>query len=130
MKLKENLKRLRKEKGLTLEQLAKQAGVSKPYLWQLENEDEKKPSADILFKISSVLETTIADLMSYPVTIYKKTMTDLPKSLREFVEAKQLELKLTDEDVRMLAGIKLRGKQPKSVEDWEYVFQSIKRSVK
>lgn len=130
MKLKDNLRRLRKEKGLTLDQLSENSGVSKPYLWQLENEDDKKPSADILFKIAGALETTIADLMNYPVTVHDETIKKLPPSLKQFVKAKQLELNLSDEDVQMLAGIRLRGKTPKTVEDWEYIYQSIKRSVK
>jgi len=131
MKLKDNLKRLRKNKQLTLDELSEKSGVSKPYLWQLENEDDKKPSADILFKIAEVLETTIADLMGYPVTVHDETVKKLPKALQEFVKkAKQMELNLSDEDVQMLAKIKLRGKSPKTAEDWEYVYQSIMRSVK
>lgn len=129
MEMKDNIKKLRKERNLTLDALAKKSGVSKPYLWQLENED-KKPSADILLKIANALDTSIAVLMSLPVTVKKKTLEGLPESLKNFLKkAVQLELDLTQEDIEMLAGINYRGEPPKTTEDWIAIYQSIKKSV-
>lgn len=56
--LREKLRELRKKKGLSLDELARQTGASKSYLWELENRDERKPSAEKLVDIARVLNTT------------------------------------------------------------------------
>lgn len=56
--LREKLKRLRTEKGYSLDELARLSGASKSYLWELENRDERKPSAEKLIDIARVLEVT------------------------------------------------------------------------
>lgn len=52
------LNKLRKEKGFTLEALAKAADVSKSYLWELENREVKNPSAQRLATIAAQLGVT------------------------------------------------------------------------
>ncbi len=49
------LKELRKEKELTLEKLAEMAGMSKSYLWELENRESQRPSAEKLTQLADVL---------------------------------------------------------------------------
>jgi transcriptional regulator with XRE-family HTH domain len=46
---------LRKGKKLTLEALAAQAGVSKSYLWELENRESQRPSAEKLLALADAL---------------------------------------------------------------------------
>ena len=59
----EKLRRLRKENNLTLDQLAELTGTSKSYLWELENRDVSKPSADKLNKLAASLGTTLNYLL-------------------------------------------------------------------
>lgn len=55
----DKIRKLRKEvKKLTLEELAEQTGSSKGYIWELENRDTRKPSAEKLMKITEVLGVT------------------------------------------------------------------------
>ena len=54
----------RKQKKLSLEQLAELSESSKSYIWELENKDEPKPSADKIGKIAAVLEVTTEFLLS------------------------------------------------------------------
>lgn len=56
--LREKLKELRKRKGYSLDELARLSGASKSYLWELENRDKRKPSAEKLVDIARVLDTT------------------------------------------------------------------------
>lgn len=61
--LSEKLKQLRTQKGYSLDELAKLSGSSKSYLWELENRDERKPSAEKLSEIARVLSVTTEYLL-------------------------------------------------------------------
>lgn len=54
-KLGDKLKAHRIKKGLTLDGLAEQAKMSKSYLWELENRESFRPSAEKLQAIADVL---------------------------------------------------------------------------
>lgn len=129
-------KRIREEReraGLTLDQLAEKAGVSKTYLWELENDPKglKKPSADILLRIAEALSTTIADLLALPSVRVDDTNVNVSPSLVEFRDLmKRLGEPLTDRDVSELANMRFRGGQPKTKEDWHDLYRLLKRSMK
>ena len=54
----EKIRKLRKEKGLTLDRLAEMTGSSKSYIWELENKNPPRPSADKVSKIAEALGVT------------------------------------------------------------------------
>lgn len=126
MNLSQKIRQLRKEKGLSLNKLAENAGISAAYLSQLENDVNKQPSAEILLKIASALGTTIADLLDQPVRVHSGEFEDISDELREFIDARGDDLDIQKEDVRMLMGIRYRGNQPKTVKDWEHILQTIR----
>lgn len=64
MNLSAKIKSLRKEKGLTIEQLAKQTDSSKGYIWELENSNIRKPSAKKLMKIANALNINTEFLLN------------------------------------------------------------------
>jgi transcriptional regulator with XRE-family HTH domain len=55
-----NLRILRKQKGLSQEELAFQAGINRNYVGQIERE-EKSPTVDILEKLTIALEARAVD---------------------------------------------------------------------
>ena len=57
----------RKQMKLSLEQFAVLTDSSKSYLWELENKNAPKPSADKVAKIAAVLEVTTEFLMTESV---------------------------------------------------------------
>ncbi|MEY9098001.1 transcriptional regulator with XRE-family HTH domain [Sinorhizobium fredii] len=57
-KLGARIKALRTEKKFTLEQLADKSGSSKSYIWELENKNPPRPSADKLADIAKALGVT------------------------------------------------------------------------
>ncbi|MCC3356753.1 helix-turn-helix domain-containing protein [Bacillus sp. REN16] len=57
------IKELRRQKSLTITELAKRAGVSKSYLSYIERDVQKNPSLQFLTKISKPLETNIEFLL-------------------------------------------------------------------
>lgn len=54
----EKINKLRREKGLTLEQLAQATGSSKSYMWEIENKDVARPSAEKLNLVAAALGVT------------------------------------------------------------------------
>lgn len=129
-------KRIREERdraGLTLDQLAEKAQISKTYLWELEHDPKghKKPSADILLRIADALSTTIADLLSLPSVRIDEKNVNLSPSLLEFRDMMaQLGDSLSDQDVHDLATMRFRGGQPKSKDDWYDLYRVMKRATK
>lgn len=60
----DKIRKLRKDiKKLTLEELAAKTESSKGYIWELENRDTRKPSAEKLMKIADVLGVTAEFLL-------------------------------------------------------------------
>lgn len=58
-----NLKRIREEKGFTLEELSLRTGISKGYLCHIENLTRKNPSFKIINKILEVLNISFEELI-------------------------------------------------------------------
>lgn len=54
----EKLRTLRKSKGLTLDELARETGSSKSYVWELENKPAARPSAEKIAKFAALLGVT------------------------------------------------------------------------
>ena len=121
----ERIKARRLEMNVSLAELARRADVSKGYLHSIESGETQSPSAEVLFKIAHELGTTIADLLGETETPVPSAV-EIPENLRQLAQ----EDNLTKADVRMLANIRYRGKQPQSVADWRFIFESIKRTVR
>jgi transcriptional regulator with XRE-family HTH domain len=71
----DKIRTLRKEKGYTLDQLAERAKSSKSYIWELENKNPPRPSADKIAKIANVLGVTADYLISDTVGVEDATDT-------------------------------------------------------
>jgi transcriptional regulator with XRE-family HTH domain len=65
----EKLRRLRKDKGLTMDGLAQAAGISKSYVWELENRPAQRPSGQVLHAVATVLGVTVQDLLGEPAPV-------------------------------------------------------------
>ena len=72
----EKIYKLRKKKGLTLEQLAERTDSSKSYIWELENKAPPRPSADKLSKIAAQLGVTLDYLLDQEHKIAEADATD------------------------------------------------------
>ena len=122
----QRIKQRREELQISLTQLSDKSGVAKGYLWELENENSDKdvrPSAGTVFKIAEALGTSAADLLGKK--IQQTSTPDIPDTLRQFAEAQDL----TEADVEMLARIEFRGEKPETKDDWQYIYESIRRTI-
>ena len=109
--------------------MAETAGISKGYLWQLENGEEPNPSLAILTQIANALSTTVADLLGQPgVRTKAATVPDiLPPGLKQFLEAQRKRGEPVPEDIaRALAHLQARS----GPRDWAFLYEVIKRTSK
>lgn len=54
----EKIRRLRTKEGFTLERLAELSDSSKSYIWELENKNPPRPSAEKIARIAAALKVT------------------------------------------------------------------------
>ncbi|MGD1953740.1 MAG: helix-turn-helix domain-containing protein [Sphingomonadales bacterium] len=59
----DRIRRLRREAKMTLESLAMRIDSSKSYVWEIENKDVARPSAEKLVLIATALQTTVDYLL-------------------------------------------------------------------
>jgi transcriptional regulator with XRE-family HTH domain len=72
----EKIKKLRQDKGYTLDKLAELADSSKSYIWELENKAPPRPSAEKLSKLAEQLGVTLDYLLDENAEITKEDATD------------------------------------------------------
>jgi len=75
--LREKLRKHRQELGYSLDDLAKQSGSSKSYLWELENRDTLKPSAEKLTRIAEALSVTTGYLLDDKADLNDKQLKEV-----------------------------------------------------
>lgn len=127
--------------GLTLRDLSNDSKVSIAYLSDLERGALTNPTLDTLRAIAKALNVSINDLLGvdeegqHPAR-YPKALEDFRQlaTFREVIaeEAQRRSLKpeeLEGEWLRVLAGIHIGGRRPKSPSDYFFVFEAIRRVV-
>jgi transcriptional regulator with XRE-family HTH domain len=121
----DRIRRLRGERDLSLNQLAERSGVSKSYLWSLENDEEgaARPGGETLYKVAEALGVTMSELLGR--RLLTEPPEDVPKSLQAFAKSEGL----SDTDVRMLASIRFRGQQPSTERAWAFIYQAIQAAL-
>ncbi len=127
MALSDQIRKRRLEQNITLTELARRSQVSKGYLSQLENNPSgPRPSADVLYRIAFALGASVGALLEKQLASESDELTDIPEGLRSLALAERI----PEEEIKVLAQITYRGRRPSSAEDWKYLYESIKRSVR
>ena len=120
---------LREQRGMTLGDLERACNVSKGYLSQLEGGKASNPTIVAVTKIAQGLGVSVSELLGEPVT-EEPSHDRLPAGLKSFLEESAARgTDLSDEDVKMLLGIRYRGRQPRTAEDWGLLYDLIKRII-
>jgi transcriptional regulator with XRE-family HTH domain len=125
----QRIARFRRDRGLTLSQLAAETGLSKSYLSELEKSDDPPPatghgpSADAIYRIAKALGVAMSDLLGRPIITAPQARRSA--SLLKFAD----KAGLPEADVEMLANIQFRGEPPKTEERWEFIYRAIRASA-
>ena len=108
----------RKVMGLSQEDLAQKADISRNYVSLIERGEARNVSLNILDRLATALGTTPAELTGES----SQESILISSALREFALAEGLNFKI----VNWLAQMPRRGPEPKTVEEWREVYQAIR----
>lgn len=124
----QRIRKIRKEKKMSLSAVSKQAEISVAYLSKIER-DEANPTVEVLERLAEVLQMTL-DEIAAGLRSDSYSLEDLPETLRQFIEEygdKFAELKDPDWQ-RMLSSVRLRGRYPEKSDDWLMIFLEARRA--
>lgn len=124
------LRKIREDRGLSLDDVATRAKISKTYLWELERDTAgtKKPSADVLLRIAQALSTTLAELLALATVTAPQGPVEIPPSLNEFRD--RMGNQLSPQDLQELAAMKFRGTQPQTADEWHQLYFVLNNTVR
>ncbi len=92
----ERLRAARLEAKLTLEKLASEVNSTKSYIWELENKDNARPSADLAYRLADALGILVEDILGHDAPDaedrvffrdYKKLKPDTKQQLKAIMKA-------------------------------------------
>lgn len=126
MKLFERLRELRKERGLKLKEVATTAGISIPYLSDLER-GRTNPGLETLGVLAGTYQISVKDLLEPVEFRGVGNERAVPLGLAELQADPVMGAQLTPEWVRTLSRIEFRGKRPREKQDWFEIFLHLKR---
>lgn len=124
MNLYGRLRELRAERGL--KDIAGPAHLSIPYLSDLER-GRTNPSLETLQTLAAAYGITVHDLLEGVEFYGEQTAGALPQGLAELVVDPVLGTQLTPEWVQTLSRIELRGKRPRTKDDWLDIYLHLRR---
>jgi XRE family transcriptional regulator, regulator of sulfur utilization len=126
MKLHERLRELRQERGQRLKDVSEIAGISIPYLSDLER-GRTNPSLETLQTLAGAYNISVHDLLVSVEFYGEVSQQSLPKGLADLISDPVLGQHITPDWVSSLSRIELRGKRPQTKEDWYDIFRNLKR---
>jgi transcriptional regulator with XRE-family HTH domain len=112
--LREQIRRLREEAGLSQQQLASQAGVTRSLINKLEDGVTGNPTLDKLQRIAAALHTSVACLTGEGYAI--------PNNLRDLA----LKNGLSYMEVDTLVLMTFEGKESTTMEEWNHILRSAR----
>jgi len=121
----EKVQRFRTDRGMSPTELAKAAGISRPYLWQLETGGKQQPSFAVLGRLACALGVSVAEFGD-PI-VESIAGEDLPTALAAFAKGRGRELGVTQGDLEVMKNINFRGNRPTKPEDFELLFLFLQK---
>lgn len=127
----ERLRFVRGQRGLSLEALAERAGVSKSFLWEVEN-DKSGISGERLLSVANVLGASLDYLMRGEQTpgMERPKSIEIPRELGELAEELQLTygqtLALLEIDRSLVARRRHGGMPHMSKQDWTRLYEGVR----
>jgi len=127
----ERIKQIREKKGLTQDQLAEAAGISKGFLSDVEN-NNKNISSQALLRVANALGTSVDFLLQGATKeSAEKEPVVIPPELSDAAEELKLSyaetLELLDAYKSVVARRSSKSQRQFSVDDWKNLHKAIKK---
>lgn len=110
----------RMQEGLSQGVLARKVDISRNYLSQIERGEATNLSWQLVERLTTILGLKEEHIEETPLD-----RASLPTGLAEFARTANL----PDDDIRMLARLQYRGRQPTNAKDWAYIYNVIKMAT-
>lgn len=123
MRLGERLREIRREHSLTLKDLSQKAGLSIPYLSNVER-GEVNPSFDALKKVAVAYNMAVKDLLTGVDKPDYSIIESYPQGFKELLDNYT---EINEDWKDLLLQISLRGKRPSSERDWVELYLHLRR---
>ncbi len=124
------LRHIREQRGLTLDQLAERAGVSKSFLWEVE-QDKSGISGERLLRVANALGASLDFLLRGEPTpdAYRPPVVEIPRELSELAEELGLThrqtLALLEINQSILARRSSKPRAPMAKEEWRKLYEGV-----
>lgn len=130
----ERIRFIRTQRGWTLEQLAERAGVSKSFLWEVE-QGRSNMSGEKLVRVANALVASLDYLLlgkAAPKDPVPSTI-EIPRELGELAEEQGLTyrqtMSLVDIERSIVARRSDRPSDSKTKEDWRKLFEGVRQFI-
>lgn len=107
------IREARAERGWSLAEVARRTGLSRAYINALERGKGRRPGAETI--------RSLEDVLGRLTTAKPGELSDLPAGLQELAA----ERNLPASEVRVLASLQIRGRQPESLERWRFIYDAL-----
>lgn len=107
------LREARERLGWSLSEAAERSGLSRAYINALERGRGKRPGADAVRRLE--------DVFGPLRTPDDRDLAAAPAGLRALARERHL----PEAEVRVLAGLRIRGRQPSSKERWRFIYDAL-----
>lgn len=127
MDLGERIRTLRRQRGWTLRQLSEATGISDSHLSLIER-SRTRPTLDKTSRIARALEVSVDALMGQS-TAEEQAQTPpnpLPPELSRLRDDPLYGRYIDDEWLRLLSGLSIRGRRPRSTLAWLGLFVTMR----
>lgn len=109
----ERLREARTRLGWALSEAAERTGLSRAYINALERGRGKRPGADVVRRLE--------DVFGPLRTPEDRDLVSAPPGLRALARERHL----PEAEVRVLAGLRIRGRRPMSEERWRFIYDAL-----
>ncbi len=125
------VRRIRTQMGLTLDQLAERAGISKSFIWEVE-QDRTGISGEKLLRVANALGASVDFLLKGEPSqeTFRPPVVEIPRELSDLAEELQLShrqtLALLEVNRSIFARRSAKARAPMTKDDWRRLYEGVK----
>lgn len=128
MDISQRVRKLRAEHGHTLKSLGAKAGLSIPYLSDIEH-GRANPTLNTLISLANAFDMSLLDMLRGVDMVGEESEPALAPGLAELLDDPRFGPLIDADWLALLNHIQLRGKRPQTMEQWLEIFLHLRRML-